>query len=109
MKFSQFLNVDKSFYSGHRILSKLKNLIRHEMNQIGGQEMTLSAVGRKKIWEASDRWNLMHNELFKFKDHDEEYCLSPVRIFFSFVIRFLLSIRILDTRRSDYESRFIRL
>jgi len=25
-----------------------------------------------------DRWNLMHNELFKFKDHDEEYCLSPV-------------------------------
>ena len=107
MKFSQFLNVDESFYSGHRILSKLKNLIRQEMNQIGGQELSLSAVGRKKIWEASDRWNLMHNELFKFKDHDEEYCLSPVNVFSFFP--FLLSIRVLDTRRSDYESRFIRL
>ena len=30
-----------------------------------------------------DRWNLMHNELFKFKDHDEEYCLSPVKQFLS--------------------------
>ena len=67
-----------SVFLGHRILTKLTNLIRSEMNQIGGQELSLSAVGRKKLWEASDRWNLMHNELFKFKDHKEEYCLSPV-------------------------------
>ncbi|CAF3482702.1 unnamed protein product [Rotaria socialis] len=63
--------------TGFRVLTKLKSLIRNEMNNVGGQELCLSAVGRKTIWEISDRWNLMHEELFKFKDHDEEYCLSP--------------------------------
>ncbi|UJR23397.1 hypothetical protein I4U23_026405 [Adineta vaga] len=62
---------------GFRVLNKLKNVIRTEMNLVGGQELSLPAIGRKKLWETSDRWNLMHNELFKFQDHDEEYCLSP--------------------------------
>ena len=82
---------------GHRVLTKLTALIRSEMNQVGGQELFLSSIGRKNVWESNgenavvrhsistdssslDRWNLMHKELFKFKDHDEEYCLSPVRI-----------------------------
>ncbi len=29
----------------------------------------------------------MHNELFKFKDHDEEYCLSPVNNCYSLFIK----------------------
>ncbi|CAF1105522.1 unnamed protein product [Adineta steineri] len=62
---------------GFRVLTKLKTLIQYEMNHVGGQELYLSAVGRKNTWEMCDRWNLMHNELFKFKDHNEEYCLSP--------------------------------
>ncbi|CAF0788299.1 unnamed protein product [Adineta ricciae] len=62
---------------GVRVLTKLKKVIRFEMNAVGGQELSLPAIGRRNMWEASDRWNLMHNELFKFKDHNEEYCLSP--------------------------------
>ena len=83
---------------GYRVLTKLTTLIRNEMNRIGGQELFLSAIGRKNVWETNgescflvlrwrsidfsllDRWNLMNNELFKFKDHDEEYCLSPVSV-----------------------------
>lgn len=32
---------------------KLQMLIRNEMNQIGGQELSLPAIGRKNIWETS--------------------------------------------------------
>jgi prolyl-tRNA synthetase len=35
------------------VLAKLKMLIRNEMNNIGGQELSLSAIGRKNTWEIS--------------------------------------------------------
>ena len=45
--------VDWNFSLGLRVLTKLKALIQHEMNLIGGQELSLSAVGRKGIWETT--------------------------------------------------------
>ncbi|CAF0765414.1 unnamed protein product [Didymodactylos carnosus] len=66
---------------GKRVLLKMETLIRNEMNSVGGQELFLSAIGKKNIWEKSDRWHLMNTELFKFKDGaDDEYCLSPEAI-----------------------------
>jgi prolyl-tRNA synthetase len=38
---------------GFRVLMKLQMLIRNEMNGIGGQELSLPAIGRKYIWEMS--------------------------------------------------------
>lgn len=42
---------------GLRTLEKIVNVIREEMNAIGGQEVHLTALQEKKVWEASNRWD----------------------------------------------------
>ncbi|MDR2336628.1 MAG: prolyl-tRNA synthetase [Candidatus Nomurabacteria bacterium] len=42
---------------GLKVLEKIKNIIRTEMNAIGGQEMLMSTLQNKELWEATDRWS----------------------------------------------------
>ena len=42
---------------GLRVIEKLKNIIREEMNAIGGEEVSLSALQDPEIWKASGRWD----------------------------------------------------
>jgi len=42
---------------GLRVMNKIVNIIREEMNKIGGQELSLTALQDKKIWEQSGRWS----------------------------------------------------
>lgn len=41
---------------GLRVLEKISNIIREEMDAIGGQEVHMSALQDKAIWEKTDRW-----------------------------------------------------
>ncbi|MBI4093886.1 prolyl-tRNA synthetase [Candidatus Kaiserbacteria bacterium] len=43
---------------GLRVLNKIVQVIREEMNAIGGQEMLMSALQDKEIWSRTDRWDL---------------------------------------------------
>jgi len=42
---------------GLRVLNKVIDVIREEMNAIGGQEVSLSALQEKSLWEKTDRWD----------------------------------------------------
>ena len=42
---------------GLRVLNKIVSVIREEMNAIGGQEMHMTALQNKEVWEASNRWD----------------------------------------------------
>ena len=42
---------------GLRFLNKIENIIREEMNQIGGAEMRTSVLQNKEVWEKSNRWS----------------------------------------------------
>ncbi len=42
---------------GLRVLNKIVNVIREEMNSIGGQEILLTALQNKELWQTSDRWD----------------------------------------------------
>jgi len=42
---------------GLRVLNKINNIIREEMNAIGGQEVLMTALQDKEIWEKTDRWS----------------------------------------------------
>ena len=42
---------------GLRVLENIMNVIREEMNAIGGQEILLSSLQDKKVWEVTDRWD----------------------------------------------------
>jgi prolyl-tRNA synthetase len=61
---------------GLRVISKIKNIIRKEMNQIGGQEILMPALTPKKSWEKTNRWEGF-DALFKLQGHDnKEYALG---------------------------------
>jgi prolyl-tRNA synthetase len=42
---------------GLRVLNKIENIIREEMNAIGGTEMRTSIFQNKEVWEKSNRWD----------------------------------------------------
>ncbi|MDZ7798385.1 MAG: proline--tRNA ligase [Patescibacteria group bacterium] len=62
---------------GLKVFRKIENIIRHEMNKIGGQELFLPTLQPKRIWLDSGRWNKMEPPLFKLKDiHKKEFALG---------------------------------
>lgn len=42
---------------GLRVVEKIKQIVREEMNRIGAQEMLMSSMQRKELWEQTDRWD----------------------------------------------------
>ncbi len=42
---------------GLRVIENLKSLVRKEMNAIGGEEIAMTSLQRKELWEKTDRWN----------------------------------------------------
>ena len=63
---------------GQRVLLKVQNLIRKEMDAAGAQEMFMPVVQPAELWQESGRWHTMGAELLRFQDRgDRDYCLSP--------------------------------
>ncbi len=63
---------------GLRVLNKIENIIREEMDESGAQEILSSAIQPKELWEESGRWKKYGPELIRFSDrHDREFCLGP--------------------------------
>ena len=63
---------------GYRVIKKVENVVREEMDRAGSQEMLMSAVQPKEIWEATGRWDDFGPEMFKLNDrHGREFCLGP--------------------------------
>jgi prolyl-tRNA synthetase len=42
---------------GLRVLENIKRIVREEMNAVGGQELIMTSLQRKELWETTDRWN----------------------------------------------------
>ena len=52
-----------------RVRSKIINIIREEMNLIGGQEVLLPTMHPADIWQRSGRWETMEDVMFRLTDH----------------------------------------
>ncbi|GFN36561.1 proline--tRNA ligase [Tepidimicrobium xylanilyticum] len=63
---------------GYRVIKKIENVVREEMDRAGSQELLMSAIQPKELWEASGRWDNFGPEMFRLKDrNDREFCLGP--------------------------------
>lgn len=63
---------------GLRILKKIENIIREEMDKAGALEFQLPILTPSEIWKESGRWEKMGKEMFRLRDrHDNESCLGP--------------------------------
>ncbi|MGI6144200.1 MAG: proline--tRNA ligase [Clostridia bacterium] len=61
-----------------RVLQKISDIVREEMNKAGGQEILMPIIQPAEIWLESGRWHVYGDELFRLKDrHGRDFCLSP--------------------------------
>ena len=66
------------FALGYRVVRKIENIVREEMDAAGSQELLMSAIQPKELWEATGRWENFGPEMFKLQDrHEREFCLGP--------------------------------
>jgi len=54
---------------GFRSLKKVEQIIREEMNAVGGQEMLMPALQPKELWDKTGRWEGLREVMYQFKDH----------------------------------------
>ena len=63
---------------GLKVLRKIENIVREEMNASGAQEVFMPMVQPRELWEETKRWDKMGPELLRIKDrHDRDFCLGP--------------------------------
>ncbi|HPV49341.1 MAG TPA: proline--tRNA ligase [Smithellaceae bacterium] len=63
---------------GYRVIRKVEQIIREEMNQAGAQEVHMPMVQPAELWQESGRWTHYGKELLRFRDRNgREYCLGP--------------------------------
>ncbi len=56
---------------GKRAITKIENILRDEMNAIGGQEMSMPVVHPAEVWQETERWYQIGSEMGRFKDKNE--------------------------------------
>ena len=63
---------------GLKVLRKIENIVREEMDASGAQEVLMPMVQPKELWDETNRWEKMGSELLRIQDrHDRNFCLGP--------------------------------
>lgn len=63
---------------GLRVLHKVEEIVRDEMNAAGAQELSMPMVQPAELWQESGRWDQYGAELLRIHDrHNRDFCLGP--------------------------------
>ncbi len=63
---------------GMRVLQKVTNVVRQEMNRVGAQEVLMPAMQPAELWQETGRWDQFGPQLLTMKDrHGRDYCYGP--------------------------------
>jgi prolyl-tRNA synthetase len=61
-----------------RVIRKIEQIVREEMNRAGAQELLMPISSPAELWQESGRWEKYGKELLRFKDrNDRDFCLGP--------------------------------
>ncbi|MDF2634968.1 MAG: Prolyl-tRNA synthetase [Pelosinus sp.] len=61
-----------------RVLRKIENIVRQEMDAKGSQELLMPIIQPAEMWQETGRWNVYGDEMFRLKDrHNRDFCLGP--------------------------------
>ena len=62
---------------GQRVVLKVMEILREEMNRVGGQEFYLPALHPAELWQESGRWSAIGDDMFRLKDRkNTDMCLG---------------------------------
>ncbi|OGI27298.1 MAG: hypothetical protein A2359_00625 [Candidatus Moranbacteria bacterium RIFOXYB1_FULL_43_19] len=93
---------------GLRVMKKIENIIREEMDAIGAQEFEMPALHPKENWEKTGRWNKM-DDLYKVKDSSgREFALGPTHeeVIAPLMKKFLNSYKDLPFAAYQFQTKF---
>ena len=63
---------------GLRVLRKVENVVREEMDRAGAIELLMPAVQPRELWDETGRWEKFGGQLLKIRDRKEqEFCFGP--------------------------------
>jgi prolyl-tRNA synthetase len=63
---------------GWRVVKKVEDIVREEMNRAGAQEVLMPAAVPAELWQESGRWEQYGPELLRFKDRKgADFCIGP--------------------------------
>ncbi len=63
---------------GLKVVLKITNIIREEMNKAGAQEVLMPILSPSELWQETGRWSLYGKEMFRVKDRqDKDFALGP--------------------------------
>ncbi|MFH1612677.1 MAG: proline--tRNA ligase [bacterium] len=63
---------------GLKVLHKIANIVREEMDKSGAQELLLATLQPRQIWDETGRWSIYGDELVRIVDrHKRDFCLGP--------------------------------
>ncbi|HBD7396423.1 proline--tRNA ligase [Legionella longbeachae] len=63
---------------GLKVLRKIEEIVREEMNNINSMEVLMPAVQPAELWQETGRWDTFGGQLLTMKDsNDREYCFGP--------------------------------
>jgi prolyl-tRNA synthetase len=63
---------------GLRVVTKIENIVREEMNRAGGVECLMPVIQPAEFWQETGRWDKMGPELLRLKDrHERDFVVQP--------------------------------
>ncbi len=63
---------------GLRVLRKIENIVREEMNKSGAVEVLMPAIQPAELWQETGRWDVFGPQMLKIKDrHQHDFCFGP--------------------------------
>lgn len=63
---------------GLRVLRKVENVVRQEMDKSGAMELLMPAVQPAELWQETGRWDVFGPQMLKIKDrHQRDFCFGP--------------------------------
>lgn len=93
---------------GLRVLKKIENIIREEMNAVGGQEILMPALHPKENWVTTGRWET-YEDIYRLKDKsDREFALGPTHeeVVVPLIQNFIRSYRDLPKSVYQFQDKF---
>lgn len=63
---------------GLRVLRKVENIVREEMNKSGSIELLMPAIQPAELWQETGRWDVFGPQMLKIQDrHEHAFCFGP--------------------------------
>lgn len=96
-------------FLGWKVIKKIEQIIREEMNLLGGQEILMPTLHPKELWEKSGRWSKLAGDMYQFKDssdHELGLAMTHEESYFDLIGQQAISYSDLPINLYQFQTKF---